>query len=36
MTQQTLLEAVEEVARRAGEVAMRWYRRGVEVETKAD
>jgi histidinol phosphatase-like enzyme (inositol monophosphatase family) len=36
MTQQALLQAVDEVARRAGEVAMRWYRRGVEVETKAD
>jgi histidinol-phosphatase len=36
MSQQSLLEAVEAVARLAGETAMRWYRRGVAVDTKAD
>jgi histidinol phosphatase-like enzyme (inositol monophosphatase family) len=36
MSTQELLHAVEEVARLSGEVALRWYRRGIAVEIKAD
>lgn len=36
VSQQTLLEAVDTVARLAADTAMRWYRRGVAVDTKAD
>lgn len=36
MSQQALLEAVDTVARLAADTAMRWYRRGVAVDTKAD
>ena len=33
---QVLLEAVTEVARVAGDVAMRFFKQGVDVETKGD
>ena len=36
MSQATLLQAVEEVARLTGQVALRHYRTGVSVETKGD